>query len=72
MTDYILQIVTSSMKHTDKGILYKFLQPWLNDGLLLSKGYFHSSYYLRQSAAFDLNKFLAVFTQGILAKNTQR
>ncbi|XP_026320324.1 cytochrome P450 4c3-like [Hyposmocoma kahamanoa] len=33
-----IEIVVSSMKHTDKGILYKFLKPWLNDGLLLSKG----------------------------------
>nr|CAX94850.1 CYP4M25 protein [Cnaphalocrocis medinalis] len=33
-----IEIVTSTNKHSDKSIIYKFLKPWLNDGLLVSKG----------------------------------
>ncbi|XP_041971591.1 cytochrome P450 4C1-like isoform X2 [Aricia agestis] len=33
-----VEIITSNMKHHEKGFIYKFLQPWLQEGLLLSNG----------------------------------
>ncbi|XP_023945640.2 cytochrome P450 4C1 [Bicyclus anynana] len=33
-----VEAVISSTKHNEKGYLYSFLRPWLNDGLLLSNG----------------------------------
>ncbi|XP_026829903.1 cytochrome P450 4C1 [Ooceraea biroi] len=33
-----IQTILSSTKYNTKGIVYKFLRPWLRDGLLVSKG----------------------------------
>ncbi|CAH2235553.1 jg23977 [Pararge aegeria aegeria] len=33
-----VEALINSTKHNDKGYLYAFLRPWLNDGLLLSSG----------------------------------
>ncbi|CAH2102414.1 unnamed protein product [Euphydryas editha] len=33
-----IEIVLTSTKYNDKGYLYYFLRPWLNDGLLVSSG----------------------------------
>ncbi|XP_013134893.1 PREDICTED: cytochrome P450 4C1-like [Papilio polytes] len=33
-----VEIILTSMKYHEKSIIYKFLKPWLNDGLLLSGG----------------------------------
>lgn len=30
--------MTSTMKHSEKSRIYLFLKPWLQEGLLLSKG----------------------------------
>ncbi|KPJ08736.1 Cytochrome P450 4C1, partial [Papilio machaon] len=33
-----VEIILTSMKYHEKSVIYKFLKPWLNDGLLLSGG----------------------------------
>ncbi|XP_050351593.1 cytochrome P450 4C1-like [Nymphalis io] len=33
-----IEIIVSSMKYHEKSVIYKFLKPWLKDGLLLSHG----------------------------------
>ncbi|EZA50815.1 Cytochrome P450 4g15 [Ooceraea biroi] len=33
-----IQTILSSTKYNTKGYVYKFLRPWLKDGLLISKG----------------------------------
>ncbi|XP_063375636.1 cytochrome P450 4C1-like [Cydia amplana] len=33
-----IEIIMSTMKHSEKGIIYHLLKPWLQDGLLLSNG----------------------------------
>ncbi|CAG4990071.1 unnamed protein product [Colias eurytheme] len=33
-----VEIITCSIKHHEKSVIYKFLKPWLKDGLLVSKG----------------------------------
>ncbi|XP_031638529.1 cytochrome P450 4d1-like [Contarinia nasturtii] len=59
-----IEILLSSSRHIDKSTMYNFLKPWLNEGLLLSKG---KKWYDRRKAitpAFHFNileKFVEVF-----------
>lgn len=39
---FVFQIILTSSKFIEKSETYRYLRPWLNDGLLLSSGIFKS------------------------------
>ncbi|CAF4793937.1 unnamed protein product [Pieris macdunnoughi] len=64
------EIVMSTMKHHEKSIIYKFIKPWLHDGLLVSKG---SKWQERRkilTSAFHFNILRKYFL--IIEENSQK
>ncbi|CAK1540092.1 unnamed protein product [Leptosia nina] len=65
-----VEIITSSMKHHEKSIIYKFFETWLKDGLLISNG---SKWQERRkilTSAFHFNILRKYFP--ILGENSQK
>ncbi|XP_072942435.1 cytochrome P450 4C1-like isoform X2 [Epargyreus clarus] len=65
-----IEIVTSSMKHNEKSIVYTLLRPWLRDGLLLSKGTKWQNRRKVLTSAFHFNVLRQYFIN--LEENNQR
>ncbi|KAI8438629.1 hypothetical protein MSG28_011061 [Choristoneura fumiferana] len=65
-----IEIVTSTMKHSEKSRIYLFLKPWLQEGLLLSKGEKWQTRRKILTPTFHFN-ILRQFSK-ILQENSQR
>ncbi|XP_068083527.1 uncharacterized protein [Anabrus simplex] len=61
-----VEIIMSNVKHTEKSLAYKFLQPWLGHGLLTSKGTKWHSHRKLITPTFHfkiLDVFMEIFTE---------